>query len=279
MTKNIGVGRAEAPFQVGCLPAAVAVHVGSSSTLPPLAFDVAHNKLRWEQTSTCSEQDGAWVIPGEDSLHADALDHGMCSIMQELFKKRWLDASSAKKVKLGIEFSAVWRPSVFSRLKDVFQSQGNSVVFNCSADAMPRFEAQMRSKREIEYLRLAANVLAVGMHATRQRLDINRTELDLYGTHVHQMVIAGGEIPWKSPGTIKVNPLQAYEIPGRTEVRPGDMVFVSSSGVFEGQYVSACRAFYLQVNCGIILFEFVLLFGRIGYRFCVSDMLLFVCHR
>ena len=106
----------------------------------------------------------------------------------------------------------------------------------------------MRSRREIECLRCAANVLAVGIDSIRRRLDVNRTELDLYGTHVHHMVASGGEIPWKYPGTIKVNPLQSYEIPGRTEVRPGDMVFVSTSGVFEGQYASACRAFYLQVN-------------------------------
>ena len=271
------------------MPAAVAVHVESSSTMPPTPFDFPANAQRWQDRSTCKDM-GALIFDEEESLETN-----IASIIRYLAQRSWFGPRSTNQrnlgtsssigyvhssnlssveegartnlaslrlkgsgrsfhvngstnFKIGMEYSAPWRPFVFEALKESFEAEADILVADCSEDVMPRFEAQMRSNREIECLRLAADLLAVGIQSIRQRLDINRTELDLYGTHVHHMVAAGGEIPWKYPGTIKVNPLHSYEIPGRTEVRPGDMVIVSTSGVFEGQYASCCRAFYLKVT-------------------------------
>ena len=98
--KNVLDPSSNSSFRTSCLPAAVAVHVGSSSTLPPVAFDQPANMQRWLETSTCSEQVGAWVFEENDSLNSENLSRAIASVMHELLQKRWLDAAISKKTKI-----------------------------------------------------------------------------------------------------------------------------------------------------------------------------------
>jgi len=222
------------------MPPALAVLVSSASTQAPLAFDMAQNKDRWA-TTTCAAS-GAWVF--SDYHGPSTLHHDIGAIKTTFEDRRWMESLGHKPVlAIACGGTTMVRPQVLLALQQAFEQWGITVVVSPSCYDLIR---QVKTRREVDSLRVAADLLIHGVSAVRDRIDINHTELDLYATGVHKMVSLGGGVPWRRPGTILVSPTGEHKVPSRNWIRPGDLILVNMSGVHDEERVNCTRAFYLQ---------------------------------
>jgi Xaa-Pro dipeptidase len=155
-------------------------------------------------------------------------------IVAELGSRGWLKGT------VGLEMWS-YRPN--RRYSEMFQAaleeRGCRVV---DATKLVRGLRNIKSERELEYVKTAQRMADIGMKAARDSLRPGVTELDVYAEMVYAMAKAGGENPAITVGAGEGS-AAVHALPSRREIRPGDIVNVDVCGVYNRYHATLARSF------------------------------------
>lgn len=158
-------------------------------------------------------------------------------IVRELRQQGWLDGAT-----VGLEMWASRPNRGYSELFQAALERAGATVVDVTS--LVRGLRRRKSVAELARVRSAQRIADIGMAAAIEKMAPGMTELDVYAEVVYAMARAGGENPGITmPVASGKKSACVHALASRRVIRPGEIVNVDVSGVYDRYHANMARTF------------------------------------